>query len=145
MATISLSGRIGSDLTVQSGANDSKRVSFSFAVPNGPRDGDIDPTWINVTCFNGRNDTFAENVAASFKKGDYVTVVGSFENYDKAATVNGEEKSIQMLSYRAFDVLSGTRYAVLDIKRSERQSGGDESPAPAKKAAGKPKPSNDDF
>lgn len=135
---ISLKGRLGKDPELKTGNNGQKRCTFTFAKPNGARDSDIPPTWINVTCFNGKEDTFAENVAASYKKGDFVEIEGDFTNYDKTFfNEDGEEINVQMLSFNAFDVKTGCRYQTVSIERNERRSndGGDEDEAPKGKPA----------
>lgn len=144
-----LKGRLGTDPELKTGPSGNKRATFSFAKPNGPRDGDIPPTWINVSCFNGKEDTFAENVAATFKKGDFVEIEGDWTNYDKTVfDADGKEFTLQMLSFNAFDVKTGTRYATLTINRNERRGGGGDDEAPARKAPAKKAasaPASDDF
>lgn len=88
------------------------RATFRVAINH--RFNDEDKTvFIPVTCFG----TLAENVAQSLRKGNRVIVEGRHDSYEREFEIDGEMKSISMLTVTAYSVAPDLRWATAAVKR----------------------------
>jgi len=151
MNSTSFVGNLTSDPKLIFADGGTARATFSVAVNEGQ--GDNEKThFINVTAFG----TLAENLASSVSKGQRVLVIGRFNTYSKNVTIEGDEKSLTMLSITASAVGPDLRWATAKVTRIVREGNaeagapsGDASAKPAGGPSGKAKAAtaadNDDF
>lgn len=155
MNSISFVGNLTADPRLIAGKDGGKvRASFSVAVNEGQ--GDEERThFINVTAWG----TLAENLAESLHKGQRVVVVGRFNTYQRDVTIDGDDKSLTMVSVVATAVGPDLRWATAKVAKVVRDagndveddgagSGGSSSSAKSSKPAAKSRqsqPQDDDF
>ena len=107
MNSISLVGNLTGDPKLIFGDSGKARATFSVAVNEGQ--GETEKThFVNVTAFG----TLAENIADSLSKGQRVVVVGRLNTYSKDVTIDGDDKSLTMVSFTASAIGPDLRWAV---------------------------------
>lgn len=123
MNNITFVGNLTADPRLVVGQGEGKsRVTFSVAVNEGQ--GDQERThFVNVTAWG----TLGENAADSLTKGMRVVVVGRINTYPREVTINGEEKSLTMVSVVATALGADLRWARAKVTKVVRDSGNDGS------------------
>jgi len=121
MNSVSLVGNLGADPKLIVGASGKKRATFRVAVNEGQGD-DEKTHWVNCTAFG----TLAENLCESLHKGNRVVVVGRFNSYDKEVEVDGDTKSLTMLTVTASSVGPDLRWATSKVSKVTRERNGDQ-------------------
>lgn len=120
------------------------RLNFKVAInenPGGDRDKEV-THFIPFTAFGST----AENMAASLKKGQRVTVIARLKTYEKEVQIDGEDKSITMIGFTAQEVGPALRWQTAEVSKAggTRKSADtfvdDEEDAPAAKPAAKKAP-----
>jgi len=134
MNSISLVGNLTGDPKLIFGDSGKARATFSVAVNEGQ--GETEKThFVNVTAFG----TLAENIADSLSKGQRVVVVGRLNTYSKDVTIDGDDKSLTMVSFTASAIGPDLRWATAKVTKVVREGNaaadGDSGPAPAKQSA----------
>lgn len=148
MNTTTLVGNLTADPKLHVSDSGKKRATFSLAINEGQ--GENEKThYVNLTAF----DSLGENIAESFSKGMRVIVAARLNSYKQDVVINGEEKSITMLSYVATYAGPELRWALAKVTKVTREgnaSGADspatdnaatKPPAAAKSGASSPKES----
>lgn len=149
MNSISFVGNLTGDPKLIFGDGGKARATFSVAVNEGQ--GETEKThFVNVTAFG----TLAENIADSLSKGQRVVVVGRLNTYSKDVTIDGDDKSLTMVSFTASAIGPDLRWATAKVTKVVREGSAkadDETPktpgkTPAKASASKaPAADDDDF
>ncbi|GAA3635301.1 single-stranded DNA-binding protein [Microlunatus ginsengisoli] len=107
----------------------SERAVFSIALDEYGRDDDAPPTYVDVTVFSGKRDSFARNVAESLTKGKRVVVIGRASTYRVEAEIDGESKNITKTNFIATAVAPDLRWQSAKVTRvtldSDADAGGD--------------------
>ena len=134
MNSISFVGNLTGDAKLIFGDSGKARATFSVAVNEGQ--GETEKThFVNVTAFG----TLAENIADSLSKGQRVVVVGRLNTYSKDVTIDGDEKSLTMVSFTASAIGPDLRWATAKVTKVVREgnaaAGEDSGPASAKQSA----------
>lgn len=143
-SNLSFTGNLAADPVLRTGQSGLSRATFRVAVNSGDKDKGTEKThWVGVTAFG----TLAENVVASLKKGMTVNVVGRFDSYDKDVVIDGEPKTIQMLSVIANQAAPDLRWASAQVTKTSGGNGGQRAAAPAaaQVTAAAPAAADDDF
>lgn len=157
---IPFSGNLTHDLDLNTNtASGIPRLNLRLAINEGERGSDNEKThFIPFTAFG----SVAENAAKSFKKGDRLQILGRVNTYPKNVYLENadkelEEKEITMVGFTAVDIAAPIRFATVEVHKTAKREGGDNSSAPAtakkapapRAAASKPKVSvpagDDDF
>ncbi len=112
MNNVSFVGNLTSDPRFVSPDSGTARATFSIAVNEGQGD-DEKTHFINVTAFG----TLAENIDDSLKKGQRVVVIGRFNTYAKEVEIDGEGKTLTMLSITASAVGPDLRWATAEVTK----------------------------
>lgn len=147
MNSISLVGNLTGDPKLIFGDSGKARATFSVAVNEGQ--GETEKThFVNVTAFG----TLAENIADSLSKGQRVVVVGRLNTYSKDVTIDGDDKSLTMVSFTASAIGPDLRWATAKVTKVVREGNAaadaDSGSAPAKqsaKSSAKAPAADDDF
>lgn len=144
-ATVSMTGRLGTDVETRVSRNGNEYATFRLANSNRYlKDGqwmESDTTWVSVRCY--RN--LGINVAHSLRKGQSVVVVGrlrveSWTNRETGVTGTSTIIDAQTVGH---DLTWGvTRFAKLERDRSEPQSLDAEPPGPDHEGDDRFQPSN---
>lgn len=125
------------------------RLNLRIAVDRFTKEGEEKQSdKLNITAFG----SVAENLAASAKKGDRLTITGRANTYPKTVTIDGEEKEITMTSFVATEASVNLRFATAEVTRNPKGSSSSSSSssstvkksAPAKAAASS-SAGDDDF
>ena len=109
----------------------SERAVFSIALDEYGRDDDAPPTYVDVTVFSGKRDSFARNVAESLTKGKRVVVIGRASTYRVEAEIDGESKNITKTNFIATAVAPDLRWQSAKVTRvtldadADADAGGD--------------------
>jgi single-strand DNA-binding protein len=144
MNNISFVGNLTKDPNLVEPKSDKGTVRSTFTVAVNEGQGDDEKShFINVTAFG----TLAENVAKSLSKGQRVLVIGRFNTYSKDVTIEGEEKSLTMVSVTASAVGPDLRWATASVTKvtmAKASDVDDDAPAAASKAKAKPVADDDD-
>ncbi|MCC3292820.1 single-stranded DNA-binding protein [Arthrobacter sp. zg-Y1110] len=122
------------------------RLNFKVAInenPGGDRDKEV-THFIPFTAFGST----AENMAASLKKGQRVTVIARLKTYDKEVQIDGEDKSITMIGFTAQEVGPALRWQTAEVSKAgggarktvDSFADEEESETPAAKPAAKKAP-----
>ena len=120
------------------------RLNFKVAInenPGGDREKEV-THFIPFTAFGST----AENMAASLKKGQRVTVIARLKTYEKEVQIDGEDKSITMIGFTAQEVGPALRWQTAEVSKAggARKTvdtyADDEEDAPAAKPAAKKAP-----
>lgn len=119
MNSVSFVGNLTSDPKLIFGDGGKARATFSVAVNEGQ--GDAERThFLNVTAWG----SLAENLAESLSKGQRVLVIGRVNTYAKDVTVEGDDKSITMVSFTASAVGPDLRWALAKVTKVTREDAG---------------------
>jgi single-strand DNA-binding protein len=134
MNSISFVGNLTGDPKLIFGDSGKARATFSVAVNEGQ--GETEKThFVNVTAFG----TLAENIADSLSKGQRVVVVGRLNTYSKDVTIDGDDKSLTMVSFTASAIGPDLRWATAKVTKVVREGNADadaaSGSAPAKQSA----------
>jgi single-strand DNA-binding protein len=134
MNSISFVGNLTGDPKLIFGDSGKARATFSVAVNEGQ--GETEKThFVNVTAFG----TLAENIADSLSKGQRVVVVGRLNTYSKDVTIDGDNKSLTMVSFTASAIGPDLRWATAKVTKVVREGNADadaaSGSAPAKQSA----------
>jgi len=141
MNSISFVGNLTADPKLIFGNSGKARATFSVAVNEGQ--GDTEKThFVNVTAFG----SLAENIADSLTRGQRVVVVGRLNTYSKDVTIDGDEKSLTMVSFTASAIGPDLRWATAKVTKVVREGNADADAAsgsapakqPAKSSSAKP-------
>ena len=103
-------GNLAADPKLITSKAGAERAVFSLALDEYNRDEDTPPTYVDVTVFSGKKDSFARNVAESLTKGKRVIVTGRATTYKVEAEVDGESKNITKTSFIATTVAPDLRW-----------------------------------
>ncbi|MGK3708809.1 single-stranded DNA-binding protein [Arthrobacter sp. IK3] len=147
MYNLPFTGNLVTDLElITNTKSGTPRLNFKVAInenPGGNRDKDNEVThFVPFTAFG----TTAENMAASLKKGQRVTVLARLKTYEKEVQINGEDKSITMIGFTAQEVGPALRWQTAEVSKAggARKTvdtyADDEEEAPAAKPAAKKAP-----
>lgn len=129
---ITFVGNLVRDPDLRTSAAGKSRATFTVAVNEGERGTDSERThFVNCTAFG----TLGENVVDSLSKGMRVVVVGRLDTYGKAVEIDGEEKTLTMVSFIVSAVGPDLRWATAEVSKVETKRA-EETPA-AKPAAKK--------
>lgn len=112
MNSVSFVGNLTNDPRIVFPESGTARATFSIAVNEGQGD-DEKTHFINVTAFG----TLAENIDDSLKKGQRVVVIGRFNTYPKEVEIDGDAKTLTMLSITASAVGPDLRWAKADVTK----------------------------
>jgi len=119
MNSVSFVGNLTSDPKLTFGDAGKARATFSVAVNEGQ--GDAERThFLNVTAWG----SLAENLAESLSKGQRVLVIGRVNTYSKDVTIDGDDKSITMVSFTASAVGPDLRWALAKVTKVTREDSG---------------------
>lgn len=108
-------GNLAADPKLITSKAGSQRAVFSVALDEYNRDEDTTPTYVDVTVFSGKKDSFARNVAESLTKGKRVIVTGRATTYKVEAEVDGESKNITKTSFIATTVAPDLRWQTAKV------------------------------
>lgn len=142
MHNLSFVGNIATDIKLNTETPSGvPRLNFKVAINEGERGTDAEKShFVPFTAFG----TLAENMAASVKKGDRVSVIARLNTYEKAVQIDGEDKNITMVGFTAQEVGPALRWATAQVskvggkaKSADSYAGDDEDAKPAKKAPAK--------
>lgn len=137
-------GNLVRDPELKVAASGNVRSTFTIAVNEGERGTDSEKThFVNFTAFG----TLGENVAASLTKGMRVVVAGRLDTYGRTVEIDGDEKTLTMVSFIATAVGPDLRWATATVEKVVSEAKPAAKPAakkaaPAKKAAAS---SDDEF
>lgn len=134
------------------------RLNFKIAINEGERGTESEKShFVAFTAFG----TLAENMAASMKKGQRVTVIARLNTYDKEVQIDGEDKTINMVGHTAQEAgpalrwqtavvskAGGGKSKAADVYSDDEEEAPAAKPAakkaPAKRAPAKPAPEEED-
>jgi single-strand DNA-binding protein len=137
MNNVSFVGNLTSDPRIVFPESGTARATFSVAVNEGQGD-DEKTHFINVTAFG----TLAENIDDSLKKGNRVVVVGRFNTYPKEVEIEGEGKTLTMLSITASAVGPDLRWATAAVTKVASKGKGDNEAGSGRESDSRSKPSS---
>lgn len=149
MNSITYVGNLTSDPKLYPGSGEKQaRLTFSVAVNEGQ--GDNEKThFVNATAFG----TLAQNASTSLTKGMRIVVVGRLNTYTKDVQIDGEDKSLTMVSFVASAIGPDLRWATAKIskvaKAASEEAPEDDGPAKGRtassqKSSSKPAVDDDD-
>lgn len=126
-------GRLGANIDVKTSQKNGKSyANFNIACDDGKKGSEYHKTiWLPFSA----NGKLAENIAASFKKGDMVEIIATADTYEQTLNIDGEEKIRTSVVFRARDVLASTRYATVEVTKNPFED--DNRAAPAAQSAAK--------
>jgi single-strand DNA-binding protein len=134
MNSASFVGNLTADPKLIFGNSGKARATFSVAVNEGQGE-DEKTHFVNVTAFG----TLAENLADSLSKGQRVLVIGRLNTYSKDVTIDGDDKSLTMVSFTASAIGPDLRWATAKVTKVVREGNAaadvDAGSAPAKQSA----------
>jgi single-stranded DNA-binding protein len=110
-------GNLAADPKLITSKAGAERAVFSLALDEYNRDEDTPPTYVDVTVFSGKKDSFARNVAESLTKGKRVIVTGRATTYKVEAEVDGESKNITKTSFIATTVAPDLRWQAAKVTK----------------------------
>jgi single-stranded DNA-binding protein len=110
-------GNLAADPKLITSKAGSERAVFSLALDEYNREEDTPPTYVDVTVFSGKKDSFARNVAESLTKGKRVIVTGRATTYKVEAEVEGESKNITKTSFIATTVAPDLRWQTAKVTK----------------------------
>ncbi len=110
----------------------SARAVFTVGVSEG-QGLDERTNFVNVTVWG----SLARNLVHSLRSGDRVIVVGKLNCYARKVTVDGEEKSLALVSFIATAVGPDLRWASAKVSKAEPDSHSGESTSRGKSSRGK--------
>jgi len=125
-------GNLAADPKLITSKAGAERAVFSLALDEYNREEDTPPTYVDVTVFSGKKDSFARNVAESLTKGKRVIVTGRATTYKVEAEVDGESKNITKTSFIATAVAPDLRWQTAKITKvtaDRDEDDADERPA----------------
>ena len=125
-------GNLAADPKLITSKAGSERAVFSLALDEYNREEDTPPTYVDVTVFSGKKDSFARNVAESLTKGKRVIVTGRATTYKVEAEVDGESKNNTKTSFIATAVAPDLRWQTAKITKvtaDRDEDDADERPA----------------
>jgi single-stranded DNA-binding protein len=112
---LSFTGRLGSDIQVKTNKNGKSYANFSVACENGKKGDDFyELVWVPFS-INGR---LAENAAKSLKKGMVVEVMAKVSSYEKDVVIDGEEKSLSLITFRATSIAPSLAFATVTVEKN---------------------------
>ena len=126
MNSVSFVGNLTREARLSYSQSGTAIARFTVAVNEGQGDNEK-AHFASVTAFG----TLAENLADSTRKGMRVVIIGRFDGYKKAVTIEGEEKNIDVMNFIASAVGPDLRFAVAKVAKVEREASKPAETAPA--------------
>ena len=118
MNTITLIGRLGSDIDIRSTGSGMSVTNFSVALPS-KRNGEEQTTWVRAVAFG----EVADNLSASASKGDRLISQGRLQESSWTDKEGNERKSMELILDDAGVALRWSRK-----QQPDTYGGGEEQP-----------------